>query len=90
MRRASELIHLPKRAMEEGGSRRLARAGGGSPERLEVLRESHPAALRSATLMRKRWSTATAAPGLLPHGPITTDDPLRVDGDVRVPLLGRR
>ena len=83
-------VYEPMRAVEEGASRRLARAGGGSPERLEVLRESHPAALRSATLMRKLRSAATAAPGLLPHGPITTDDPLGVDGYVRVPLLGRR
>ena len=30
----------PMRAVEEGASRRLARAGGCSPERLKVLRET--------------------------------------------------
>ena len=33
-------VYEPMRAVEEGGSRRLARAGGCSPERLKVLRET--------------------------------------------------
>ena len=80
----------PMWAVEEGASRRLARAGGGSPERLKVIRKTGSFRCVGPPPMRKLRSAATAAPGLIPHGPITTDDPLGVDGDVRVPLLGRR
>ena len=84
------LVYEPLSEMEAGGSKSHVRAWGCSPERLNVILESHPAALRSAASMRKRWSTAAGTHVQLRDGPATIENALGGYGAGLLSPLGRR